>query len=105
MDRVFRYACVSSVDNAKMDSTSNLFAAAEVDMQEVTPASAWCNDEVRYLTPRRSRNTTAVRPIDLHRAQAKQSMAPATSFFGRVSITTNECQTITEAHGFVGVQI
>jgi len=88
-----------------MDSTSNLFAAEEADMQEVTPAVAWCNDEVRDLVPRRSRNTTAVRAIDLRRAHAKQPMAPATSFFGRVSTTTNECQTITEAHGFVQVQI
>jgi hypothetical protein len=89
----------------RQDGLDNLFAAEEADMQEVTPASAWCNGEVRDLTPRRSRNTTAVRPIDLHRAQAKQGMAPSTSFFGRVSIITNECQTITEAHGFVGVQI
>jgi len=60
-DRVFRYACVSAVDNAKMDSASNPFAAEEADMQEVRPASAWCNGEVRDLTPRRSRNTTAAR--------------------------------------------
>jgi hypothetical protein len=75
-DRVFRYACVSGVGNAKMDSASNLFAAEEADMQELTPASAWCNGEVRDRIPQRSRNTTAVRLIDLHRVHAKQAMAP-----------------------------
>jgi hypothetical protein len=88
-----------------MDSTSNLFAAEEADMHEVTPASARCNGGVRDLIQRRSRNSTAGRPIDLRRVRAKQPVAPATSCFGRLSITTNECQTITETHGFVEGQI
>jgi len=37
----------------------------------------------------------------LHRAQDKEWMALATSFFGRASIATRKCQTLTEARGFV----
>lgn len=41
----------------------------------------------------------------LHRAQDKECMALATSFFGRASIATRKCQTLTEASGFVAGQI
>jgi hypothetical protein len=41
----------------------------------------------------------------LHRAQDKEWMALATSFFVRVSIATGKCQTLTEARGFIVGQI
>jgi hypothetical protein len=41
----------------------------------------------------------------LRRAQDKECMALATSFFSRVSMTTNKCQALIAAHGFVAAQI
>ena len=83
-------------------------------MQEVTWAGAWRNGEVAAWPgtwPKTfARESPSPPPMKLSRnrlprAQDQKCMSPATSFFGRVSIATHKCQTLTEVHGFVVGQI